>query len=144
MLIAVGTAALVVAEWLTVGSDRPWIVARFCRWHCAPALALLRTSAALAALLASVPVALALVLEAPLFHGLESVVVAGLLGWAVGTDGRRLAWAALAGWVLLVLVVEVRLDEPGNEAIVLACVAVGAVPGSPVERATVRRSGRPG
>jgi signal transduction histidine kinase len=74
------------------------------------------------------PVALALVAGQPLFHGFESVLVAVALGWAVGSDGRRLSWAALAGWLLLALV-EIRLDGPGNEAILLACVAVGAVPG---------------
>lgn len=126
-LIAGGTAAVVVGEWLTVGAERPWPAAAL-TLALSASLALLRTSPAGAALLASVPVALALAFDEPLFHGLESVVVAVLLGWAVGADGRRLSWAALAGWVLLVLA-EVRLDEPGNEAIVLACVAVGAVPG---------------
>lgn len=128
VLIAVGTGGVAVAEWLTVGSDRPWVSAALSLGLCAP-LALLRTNAALAALLASVPVALALLLATPLFLGLESVVVAVLLGWAVGADGRSLSWAALAGWALLLVVEVGRLDEPGNQAIVLACVAVGAVPG---------------
>ena len=127
LLIALGTAAVVVAEWLTIGADRPWPSAALTLALCA-SLALLRTSPWVAAAGASVPVGLSLVVGEPLFHGLESVVVAVLLGWAVGADGRRLSWAALAGWVLLVLA-EVRLDEPGNEAIVLACVAIGAVPG---------------
>lgn len=128
ILIAVGAAGVAVVEWLTVGSDRPWVSAALSVGLCAP-LALLRTNAALAALLASVPVALALLLTTPLFLGLESVVVAVLLGWAVGAEGRSLSWAALAGWALLLVVEVGRLDEPGNQAIVLACVAVGAVPG---------------
>jgi signal transduction histidine kinase len=127
LLIAAGAAAVVVVEWVTIGADRPWAAAALTLAFCAP-LALLRTAPALTVSLASVPVALAIVLGQPLFHGFESVGIALLLGWTVGADGRRLSWTALAGWVLLVLV-EVRLHAPGNEAILLACVGVGAVPG---------------
>jgi signal transduction histidine kinase len=127
LLLALGAAGIVVAEWLTAGSDRSWVSGVLTLCLCG-SLALLRTDPGATAVAASVPVALALLTGQPLFHGLESVAVAVLLGWAVGADGRRASWAALAGWLLLALI-EVRVDEPGNEAILVACVAVGAVPG---------------
>lgn len=126
-LVALAAAGVVAAEWATVGADLSWVSAVLTLGLCA-ALGFLRTDAALACLVALVPVTLSVVLGEPLFLGLETVVIAVLLGWAVGADGRRLAWAALGGWTLMMLV-ELRLQEPGNEAILLACVLVGAVPG---------------
>lgn len=126
-LIAGAAAVVVAVEWVTLGASRSPASVALTLALCA-SLALVRTDAALACLAASVPVTLGIVLGEPLMHGLESVAIVLLLAWSAGADGRWVAWAALAGFTGLLLV-EVRLDEPGNEAIILAEVLVGAVPG---------------
>lgn len=122
--LAIGIVAF---EYATVGADRPRATFVLTAAACI-GLAVLRLDAALACAVSAAPVLVALLVDQPLFHGIELVLVAVLLAWTAAADGRPRAVVAFGGWALLSLV-EIRLHEPGNEAILVAFVLVGAVPG---------------
>ncbi len=125
--LAVAAVAVVLVEAATVAAGRPWQDVALTAAACL-GLALLRTDVVLACLVSALPIAVSVATGRPLLHGLELVALAALLGWFAGADGRTRAFVALTGWTVVTLV-EARLEEPGNEAMLVALVLLGAVPG---------------
>jgi signal transduction histidine kinase len=94
----------------------------------AATVALRRTDPALACVLAVAPLAAALFLAAPVPVGLWTGAVAALLAWSATTHGHLRDYAALAVFAG-VLLLHVHRYDPGNEAILLAVLALAAVAG---------------
>jgi signal transduction histidine kinase len=92
------------------------------------ALGLRRTLPWLACAAAAVPLVVALATGIAPVNGFEAAVVPVLLAWSVAVDGRLRSSVALLAWLAAALLAVRRLD-PGNEAILLALVAAGAVAG---------------
>jgi signal transduction histidine kinase len=126
-LVAGGAGAIVIVEAATFASAAGRGSVALSLALCA-SLALRRTHPSLACLAALLPTALALGLELPLLYGMETPIVMTLLAWSVGVDGRPGSNAALMVWAVVALV-GVHLHSPGNEAIMLAYLAVGAMAG---------------
>jgi signal transduction histidine kinase len=94
----------------------------------AASVALVPVDVAIACLAASVPSLLALGLDSPLVYGFSTVLACGVLAWSAGSDGRPRALAALAAFVLVTLVA-VHEQSPGNEGILLGAAALTGAAG---------------
>jgi signal transduction histidine kinase len=94
----------------------------------AATVALTRLDAAVACLAAAVPSLIAVAVDAPLVYGFSTALACGVLAWSAAADGRARSLAALIVLVVLTLVV-VRADSPGNEGILAVSFALTAVAG---------------
>jgi signal transduction histidine kinase len=90
--------------------------------------ALARARTAAACILATLPSVLALGLDAPIAYGFSTALASGVLAWWAGVDRRPRALLA-GGALIAVTVVAVNAHSPGNEAILLAMFALGALAG---------------
>ncbi len=89
----------------------------------AATVALIPVDAGLACLAAAVPSILAAALDAPIAYGFSTALACGVLAWSAGADGRPRTLAALGVLVVVTLLV-VRADSPGNEGILLGAFAL--------------------
>jgi signal transduction histidine kinase len=94
----------------------------------AATVALVPVDAGLACLVAAIPSILAAAFDAPIAYGFSTALASGVLAWAAGADGRPRTLAALATLVVITLV-EVRADSPGNEGILLGAFALTGIAG---------------
>jgi signal transduction histidine kinase len=125
VLVALAAMGVVLLDLAVIGAAWPSVALMLAACG---GLALVRTEPAGACAVAAAASGGALVVDRPLAHGFTSVVLAVLLAWGTAASGRRGALAALGVWTLLTLV-EIRVHEPGSEALLLALVLVGAVSG---------------
>ncbi len=89
----------------------------------AATVALVPVDAGVACLAAAIPSLLAVVLDAPIAYGFSSALACGVLAWSAGADARLRTLAALGVLVVVTLVV-VRVDSPGNEGVLLGSFAL--------------------
>jgi signal transduction histidine kinase len=127
LLAAAGLVLLCAVEAAAAGASVEWdellLTAAF-----VGCVSLRRWEAALACLLAVVPVALAAALDAPLVMGFAATIAIGLLSWSAASDGRPRALGALIA-LAAVTVVVVASDEPDNGPALVALFALPAVAG---------------
>jgi signal transduction histidine kinase len=70
----------------------------------------------------------AVLVGVPLVPGIGLGIISALLAWSAAGEGTRAAWAALGAFTVAQLV-EVHRDWPGNEAMSMAVIALGALSG---------------
>ena len=89
----------------------------------AATVVLIPVDAGLACLAAAVPSILAAAFDAPIAYGFSTALACGVLAWSAGADGRPRTLAAL-GMLVVVTLLVVRADSPGNEGILLGAFAL--------------------
>jgi signal transduction histidine kinase len=89
----------------------------------AATVALIPVDAGLACLAAAIPSILAAAFDAPIAYGFSTALACGVLAWSAGADGRPRTLAAL-GMLVVVTLLVVRADSPGNEGILLGAFAL--------------------
>ncbi len=94
----------------------------------AATVALIPVDAGLACLAAAVPSILAAAFDAPIAYGFSTALASGVLAWSAAADGRPRTLAALATLVVITLLA-VRADSPGNEGILLGAFALTGIAG---------------